>query len=144
MKTMGRLFLVVAALVALLAAFYCLRPKKVAHIIRDDARPPTSDLQHADKASGSPELSATAQHQLAVTNSPMVEFSSWTEKYLTAATDAEKQALVGEGEELAKARLAEMYELIKTDPKQALASAVPYEQRKRLPESILALLEKPV
>src|SRR2546422_9956474 len=125
MKTMGRLFLVVAALVALLAAFYCLHSSKTPQIAREDARPPIGDLQHAEKASGSGRLPATAQHQLAVTNSPVVEFSSWTEKYLTAATAAEKEALVGEGEELAKARLAEMYELIKSDPKRAIASAIP-------------------
>src|SRR5206468_10052459 len=110
MKTMGRLFLVVAALVALLAAFYCLRPKKTAHVAREDARPPTSDLQHAERTNVA--ASSPVGH-VATTNLPVLEFISWTEKYLTAATAAEKEALVGEGEELAKARLAEMYELIK-------------------------------
>lgn len=48
------------------------------------------------------------------------------------------------GLELAKARRLVLKELIQTDPQAALAKAVPYSVRQRLPESVVALLEKPV
>src|SRR3954471_21218678 len=106
MKKAGRLFLVVAALLALLAAFYCLRPGKSPRTAREDQ--PSQNVVPARVLPTEVATVDTPQRQPAVTNSPMVEFSSWTEKYLAASTAAEKQALIAQGEELAKARLAEM------------------------------------
>src|SRR5690349_5409064 len=131
MKKTGRLFLVVTALVALFAAFFCLHPAKTPRLAREDARPSINDSQNSGKVSVPASLPVGTQSPAVATKSPVAAFNSWTEKYLAAATEAEKQALIAQGEELAKARLAEMYELIKTNPKQALASAIPYEQRKR-------------
>ncbi len=51
---------------------------------------------------------------------------------------------LAQGVELARARRAALKELIQNDPQAALARAVPYSVRKRLPEPVAALLEAPV
>jgi len=48
------------------------------------------------------------------------------------------------GEELARARRAEMAELIRSNPEQAIERALPSSVRKQLPENLLALIEHPV
>ena len=64
-------------------------------------------------------------------------FDSW----LAATSYSEA---VERGVELARARRVAMKELIQADPQAALARAVPYATRKRLPEPVVALLETPV
>ncbi len=71
------------------------------------------------------------------------KFDAWLERY-RAANDSEKAALAAEGVVLAKARLEELRELIKMDPKAALEQAIPYGTRKVLPAEIRAQLEQPV
>ncbi|HTD86119.1 MAG TPA: hypothetical protein VK850_06045, partial [Candidatus Binatia bacterium] len=138
---MGRLILGAAALLALLAGIYCLvRVVPVSGPAREDACAPRPETA-AGRASV---LASHASSQAGRTNSAVVEFASWAKKYFEAASAGEREALLAEGEELAKARLAEMYELIKRDPKQALAEAISYDDRKRLPQSIVSLLEQPV
>lgn len=68
-------------------------------------------------------------------------FRAWTERYL-AATPAERAALLAEGRERAEARRAVLAQLIKTDPRAALAAAVPMVVRQELPAEIVALLEE--
>lgn len=68
-------------------------------------------------------------------------FRAWTERYL-AATPAERAALLAEGRERAEARRAVLAQLIKTDPRAALAAAVPMAVRQELPAEIVALLEE--
>lgn len=51
---------------------------------------------------------------------------------------------LAQGIELAKARRAALKTLIKEDPQAALARAVPYDLRQRLPGPVAAWLEKPV
>src|SRR5258708_958661 len=58
--------------------------------------------------------------------SPFSAFNSWAKEYASAATPAAKAALLAEGETLAQARHDAMLKLIKSDPQQALQSAVPY------------------
>lgn len=67
-------------------------------------------------------------------------FAEWTERYLAA--DAETRAgMLAEGRALAAARRPVFKELIKEDPKAALAHAVPMVARQKLPAELLALLE---
>jgi len=70
-------------------------------------------------------------------------FKLWSEQFASASA-TEKAALLAEGARLAAERRAEMRRLITTDPKEALASALPYRLRKELPASIAQELEQPV
>lgn len=71
------------------------------------------------------------------------EFFRWTGRYL-AAPPAGRAGLIEEGMRLAQARRGEFRELIMTDPRRALAEAVPMVARQQLPEEIVDLLEKRV
>lgn len=70
-------------------------------------------------------------------------FGDWTEKYL-AAPEAQRDALLKEGVDLAKARRAAMLDLIEKDPRRALADSIPIAIRDRLPSDIVDELEKRV
>jgi hypothetical protein len=74
---------------------------------------------------------------------PSAAFETWEKKYLSARED-EKAALVPEGVAFATARRAALQKLIQTDPRAALAQAVPDDVRKQLPAEIQALLEERV
>jgi hypothetical protein len=138
MKSMGRLFLAAAALIALLAALYCLRDRPAFSSSRAASAPSTADRAHS---SGGP---ARRTGQVEAAKSAIGDFASWTETYLATTNETVREALIEQGDALAKARLAEMYELVRSNPKAAIERAIPYEQRKRLPESIVSLLEQPV
>ena len=71
------------------------------------------------------------------------DFSTWAERYLSAAA-AQRAALEKEGVELALARRPVFQKLIQSDPRSALEQAVQRVVRQDLPESVVAWLEKPV
>lgn len=71
-------------------------------------------------------------------------FTAWANRYGAAASALDKTALLAEGESLAQARHAEMVKLVRSDPQRALARALPYSLRKRLPPSLAPYLEQPV
>jgi hypothetical protein len=71
------------------------------------------------------------------------EFRTWAEEYL-AASESERVAMRKAGHELAAAHTFEIAKLIRTDPEQALAKAVPMVIRQDLPRSIVSLLEERV
>jgi len=73
----------------------------------------------------------------------MAAFEEWSQSYLEAEP-AERAKLVQRGVELAQARRPVFKQLIKDDPRQALARAVPMVVRQKLPPEILAQLEKRV
>jgi regulation of enolase protein 1 (concanavalin A-like superfamily) len=73
----------------------------------------------------------------------MAAFSDWSQRYLEA-TPKERAALVEQGVRLAEARRPVMKTLIKNDPQQALAAAVPMVVRQQLPPEVLQQLEKRV
>ncbi|MBI5387365.1 MAG: carboxypeptidase regulatory-like domain-containing protein [Verrucomicrobia bacterium] len=75
--------------------------------------------------------------------SALAEFSAWAQQF-AAAQPAAQAVLLAEGERLAKARREEMFQLIQSDPEQALAQALPYAVRKALPQSVASLIEQPV
>lgn len=67
-------------------------------------------------------------------------FSTWSARYATAAA-AERSALVEEGLRLARERRVIFKRLIETNPRQAIASAVPMVVRQQLPPEVVAQLE---
>ncbi|MCB1132858.1 MAG: hypothetical protein KDN05_17170, partial [Verrucomicrobiae bacterium] len=73
----------------------------------------------------------------AVDTRPLDAFNAW----LADGSGPEKTA---RGVELARARRVVMKRLIETDPRAALARAMPYRDRKRLPAPVAALVETPV
>src|SRR5437773_5081921 len=76
-------------------------------------------------------------------DSALGSFSSWVQRYV-AADPADRDTMVAEGVELAQDRRAALLELIDTDPREALASSVPFAVRQQLPGVITAQLEQRV
>jgi len=56
----------------------------------------------------------------------------------------QKAALEAEGVSLARTRRVKLKELIQTSPQQALAMAIPWEIRQKLPAPVVAQLERPI
>lgn len=71
------------------------------------------------------------------------EFSNWTGRYLAAAPDKRMRLLDG-GLGLARDRREALAHLIQTNPRAALAAAVPMTVRQNLPAEIVDLLEERV
>jgi uncharacterized repeat protein (TIGR01451 family)/uncharacterized delta-60 repeat protein len=69
-------------------------------------------------------------------------FDDWAERFIKADA-AGRNALLNNAESLANARREEMTKLIRENPEQAIAQALPYGIRKQLPESVLGLIEQP-
>jgi uncharacterized delta-60 repeat protein len=65
-------------------------------------------------------------------------FTEWTQRYLAAA---DHEGLVKEGLQLAAIRREAMVKMIRTNPERALALAVPFMVRKKLPEEVVSMLE---
>ncbi len=72
------------------------------------------------------------------------EFSDWVKSYGAAEEPTAREALLARGEALAKSRRRVLKELIKVDPKQALALALPEPMRRPLPGIIQRQLEKQI
>ena len=70
-------------------------------------------------------------------------FRDWAKDYLAAPRE-QRAAMEARGTELAKAHTKAMAAMIRKDPRQAIASAVPMVIRQDLPPSIVVLLEKRV
>src|SRR6266851_1546606 len=111
---------------SLLAAKNALVGKRTQPIVPLLSSPPTSSVPAAP-----------------VAISPIAAFNAWAEKYLTAAPEHRANSLA-EGEQLAEARREQMRELIKTNPREALAQELLYRIRKELPASFGPLLEQRV
>ena len=75
----------------------------------------------------------------------IVQFSNWATVFLAADPQTKAQRnLLSQGESLARNRRRAMKELIRTDPRQALALAVAVPTRRQLPEAISQQLEERV
>src|SRR3954464_11952101 len=79
----------------------------------------------------------------AVDPESMARFADWTQRYLQAGA-GEREKLVAEGVELAKARRPFFKELVKGDPRRALEQAVPMVTRLQLPSQVVRHLEERV
>ncbi len=73
----------------------------------------------------------------------VVDFRNWANSYLAAPLD-QRAAMLKNGEEFAKMHTQRIAEMIRLDPEQAIANAVPMVIRQDLPPSIVELLEKRV
>jgi hypothetical protein len=72
---------------------------------------------------------------------PLARFDVWAKNYVTSSKGLDAVDAAAEGLVLAKARRAALRELIQTNPEKALAAAVPWPIRHRLPRAIQAELE---
>ena len=77
------------------------------------------------------------------TATPITDFRKWAETYL-ATPENLRRAMLPTGMERAKAHTAAIAELIRKDPEQAIANAVPMVIRQDLPAGIVGLLENRV
>ncbi|MDB6077532.1 MAG: hypothetical protein JWO82_1279 [Akkermansiaceae bacterium] len=73
----------------------------------------------------------------------MADFSAWTDRYL-AASGSERSKLENEGVKLAEARREALLAQIVSDPRTALANALPLAVRGQLPDGVQAKLERRV
>lgn len=78
------------------------------------------------------------------TKQAFAKFGNWATRYAAENSASEKLRLESEGVELARVRHQAMREMIQTDPEQALELSVPRSLRKRLPDSVAALIEEQV
>lgn len=76
--------------------------------------------------------------------SPRVAFADWVERYFNEAWSGDAAALMAEGEQLARARRAELAVEIEENPRAALEHAVPYRWRQVLPANITRYFETSV
>ncbi|OYV06296.1 MAG: hypothetical protein CFE26_07060, partial [Verrucomicrobiales bacterium VVV1] len=74
---------------------------------------------------------------------PISEFHEWAKTYL-ATPENQRAAMLAEGATRAKAHTKAIAEMIRLDPEQAIANAVPMAIRQDLPQSIVELLEERV
>jgi len=73
----------------------------------------------------------------------LAAFSGWAQRYL-GADEKDRAGMVTEGVNLAELRRQAMLDLIAADPREALASSVPFSVRQQLPDAITAQLEQRV
>ena len=119
-------------------------PSLRSHATAGTATTARSSLSTADKsAPASASCDVTGSKWSSTSPNEFAEFRDWTARYLAAAPSA-RAKLLAEGIALAKARRLALSSLIKEDPENALALAVPMTVRQQLPAEILALLEERV
>jgi len=105
-----------------------------------EAQPPAPVVEDIEFAPARSNFSSAWTHS---SDPVFTAFQQWTERYL-AATPAARADMLPEGLALAVQRRELMKELIKHDPRLAIASAVPMTIRAQLPPELLALLEERV
>lgn len=84
-----------------------------------------------------------AAQSATIPTDPLSAFTEWSTRYLQA-DEAARATLSAEGRRLAEIRRPAFKDLITTDPRRALAEAVPMVVRQKLPLSVVAMLEERV
>jgi hypothetical protein len=140
--------LTLCALLALLIVWTHSTSREKPDAPRTTASSPATPQPASSTAASTPDssVSSTPTPSFADTTGVPEEssrFNNWLSRYL-AATPAERTALLVEGRAHAAARRATLARLIVTDPRRALALAVPMVARQQLPADIIALLEERV
>ncbi len=102
----------------------------------------TPGVSSATKPAAIPTASSQPAQKVA-TASAISAFDDWAQQFIKADV-ALRPALLAKAEPLANARREEMIKLIRENPEQAIAQALPYSVRKQLPESILSQIEQPL
>ena len=112
--------------------------------------PPSPQTAAASRSQNNSVVVAPASSQAVATSAPapvssdsISAFENWAHQYAAASAN-DRAAMLTKGEEFARARHAEMAALIRKDPEQAIARALPYSLRKELPANILGEIEYPV
>ena len=142
-------WLAAGVLVILLVALVLSRTSRVRNA-QSPRRPAASVPAQEKAAAAAPVPSPTLATRSAVSKENNIEskpavgpFEDWARQF-AGADESQRTALLARGEALAKARHAEMVQLIRSNPEQAMVQMLPYGLRKQLPEKILSLIEKPV
>jgi uncharacterized delta-60 repeat protein len=104
------------------------------------SRPPVANAVTAPPALNAPQpgIAPSARPE-----DPLSVFENWARQYAAASTE-DRARMLAKGEELARARHAEMARLIRSNPEEAIHRALPYSVRKQLPQNILGLIEHPI
>ena len=98
-------------------------------------------IPHASSSSKTSADAVTISKTESKTSGDALEqFEAWAQNFLKAS-EQEKRRLTEEGVTIAKARRPVFKQLIRDDPREALARAVPMVVRQKLPAEILAELE---
>jgi hypothetical protein len=106
--------------------------------------PPTAPAVAGQNAGvTSPQVTSPATTTGADAPERVQAFRAWANDYLQAPQD-QRRAMEARGAELAQAHTQAIAELIRKDPQQAIAHAVPMVIRQDLPPAIVALLENRV
>jgi hypothetical protein len=106
---------------------------------RKPAAGPLGSLEMTAVESARQEASGKAEIQV------IAQFAAWTAAYVDTGLQVEAgDDLLAEGERMVRERRGAMKQLIRTDPRQALALAVPEQTRRKLPDSIRRNLEERV
>lgn len=74
----------------------------------------------------------------------VAEFAEWTADYFSTESRETRDAMEIEGAVIAEGRRQQMKELIREDPRAAIAAALPMEVRERLPAGIQSRVERTV
>jgi hypothetical protein len=100
-------------------------------------------LWRADETRAQREINSSRANKQAVQPEIFRQFDDWVARYLSNASSADAEFLQT-GEKLAAERCEAFKNLIRTNPRAAIESAVAAEVRNRLPEQVANLLEKEV
>src|SRR5262249_21487034 len=90
------------------------------------------------------QLGASNEQRAVNRQQAMATFDAWAKRYATSASVRASSPFIAEGLALAKERRTALLELIKSEPRRALATAIPNRVRKGLPADIQNQLEAPV
>jgi uncharacterized delta-60 repeat protein len=147
-----RLFLVASAVVAVVAMLCFVGTRQPAPRERQPAEPSITRLDAAPSAA-SPNNVAGPKMDAATPSWPRVApmartpahaaFADWAAGYLVAPAARRVDLLAG-AEDLARARHAEMLDLVQKEPRRALAQALPFRLRQGLPPALQPYLEQRV
>lgn len=118
------------------------------HFHRGGAPETKAPLPVATGAVASPPAKVAVDRRWPVAEQPSTDpaierFDDWVDRYRAAAPE-QKRALITEGVALARARREALAKLIRSDPREALARAVPMTVRQGLPAEVVEWLEERV
>jgi len=122
-------------------------PESAPEVLPESSRPDT--LRDRHELSAEPASGGLLTGEMPVEDhqppdlKKIAAFADWAKRW-QAATPAQREAMLKQGETLAAERRPEMKRLIRDNPREALINSVPRVVRQDLPPEILAHLEQPI